>query len=144
MIEAKFRAWDKENSKMYGSVENGNGVARIEFDQYGALEHISIFQYMPDGSFEFNKLHREDDSFELMQFTGVTDKDNAEVYEGDILELYSWDEEGDIVKRKVDFKEGCFHVTDLDDFGTCPIMMVELPYCKVVGNIYESPELLEA
>jgi len=70
----------------------------------------------------------------LMQFTNLKDKNGKEIYEGDILD-------GDYV---VFFYEGCFITRykktdsiwgfdELDDGGD---------FIKVIGNIYENPELL--
>lgn len=82
--------------------------------------------------------HREDLSPEvyLMQFTGLLDKNGKEIYEGDILSI-------DNSNTEVCFYNGSFVVKDyfegrpydyLSHFDELDI--------KIIGNIYENPELL--
>lgn len=83
------------------------------------------------------------DGVELMQFTGLHDKNGTEIYEGDILSS-KW-------RCRVIFEQGCFMVY----FHTNP--HVNLPRtldvflagreragdgAEVIGNIHENPELL--
>lgn len=63
--------------------------------------------------------------FELMQFTGLHDRNGKEIYEGDIVKLYHdklgvyWDKDG--------------------HWSHCGL----LDLSEVIGNIHENPELLE-
>lgn len=80
--------------------------------------------------------------FELMQFTGLHDQNDQEIYEGDILED---EDEGDIWSVDYDAEEGAFLGTSHNGGLEETIEMRDLAAStSVIGNIYENPELLEA
>lgn len=75
---------------------------------------------------------------ELMQFTGLLDKNGKEIYEGDML----LEEDGGLAK--VEWRDGAFYaVTDnhgellLDEALSEPLGYIHR------GNIYENPELIK-
>ena len=73
--------------------------------------------------------------FELMQFTGLHDKNGKEIYEGDVLQTRSgvghmvFDNCGYAIKspgsEAVDYEFSAFYLE-----------------CEIIGNIYENPELI--
>lgn len=73
------------------------------------------------------------------QFTGLFDKNGKEIYEGDIL--FIGVKEGARIYNKVGIKDGCFGYVG-ENTGEL------MPFChynvteKIVGNIYDNPELL--
>jgi hypothetical protein len=71
-----------------------------------------------------------------MQYTGLKDKNGKEIYECDILKYKT---ELSIKKEigKVEWYNGCFVVGKSRDY----IYMIS--DIEVIGNIYETPELLE-
>lgn len=72
----------------------------------------------------------------LCQFTSLFDKDNKEIYEGDILNI-----NGSIFE--VRFSCGVFgfipHGSIDDEMSNC----LRKGFVSVIGNIYDNPELLE-
>ena len=139
MREIKFRAWDTESK------------AWFPFDK-----RYDWFNVHQDGSI----IHGHNDepcfdetdcklSLEVMQFTGLTDKNGKEIYEGDILRVSGDRSESTITQ--VYFSDGAFLVQD--DFGEYEITAIGYAleewsngndHAEIIGNIHENPELMEA
>lgn len=114
----KFRAWDKETATM-------NGMAEIYRNRNQEIE-----------------LRPRDENIILMQSTGLCDKEGTEVFEGDILHHQIQAEYTFIVKYDKD--KGRWYGDGLSRTYRIDIAKRFLPYYyKVIGNIYENPELLE-
>jgi len=71
MREIKFRAWDRGNGKM--SIPFKIGDRYITFSDH--RDYVHLWQHIPH--------------IEIMQYTGLKDKNGKEIYEGDIIELGS-------------------------------------------------------
>lgn len=111
--EIKFRAWDKRTGRMHE-------VGQIDFGH-------TVFCYVDTDM----QIDIPWDKLELMQYTGLKDKDGTEIYEGDIvIQLTSYE------KRE----ERCVIKSDGSWFVGSAYASTEW---QVIGNIYENPELLE-
>ena len=122
MRDIKFRVWDNDLEIMFYS-------------------DTDIFiTFSDDGICIGYEIDDEIDDYDLMQYTGVKDKNGREIYEGDIVEykneyhVIEWDDCKFMAKGFY-----CSSQDTPDDFFS------EFAYtnCKVIGNIYENSELLE-
>ena len=119
----KFRAWDKTYKKMYE-------VDEIHWD-------CGEFDFIGDAI----TFKRGADEVELMQSTGLFDKDGKEVFVGDVIKC----------------TRGCPHEVYLEkEYGGTYVGGMPAIYLKgikegyawtgaeeILGNIYENPEMLE-
>lgn len=122
MRKIKFRAWDKKRKKMFD-------VYQIMF----CGVNTSIKLCNPDGG--ISRWFDVEDRFILIQYTGLKDKKHVEIYEGDILE-HQYKGKGEVI-----YEAPGFRVIGDD-------MDIWLGHCdkkkrKIIGNIYENPELME-
>lgn len=77
------------------------------------------------------------------QYTGLADKNGTKIFEGDIVDvLYDVNYIGVAAERigvfEVVFHNGCF----MKQKGGVRYHFIPSDKCKVIGNIYDNPELL--
>ena len=82
----------------------------------------------------------------LMQYVGLKDKKDKEIYEGDIISykyFKGFSELEQEIIAKVEFIEGCFGFYEYKREDDDYFNKYDLSNTVVIGNIYENPELLE-
>ncbi|MFT8581127.1 MAG: YopX family protein [Schleiferilactobacillus perolens] len=119
--EIKFKAYRK-------STQNVCDVLSIDFEKGWVL--------LDDGDEE------DIPTVELMQYTGLHDKNGREIYEGDIVDFGLENQDGKLVLAPVSYGE--YIAGYVLDNGGNGIWQRLTKDCKVIGNIYENPDLLEA
>ncbi|MDK2932375.1 MAG: hypothetical protein PWP27_185 [Clostridiales bacterium] len=138
-MKIKFRVWDKKNNRMITPKKFTTIKPVIDFN--GNLGVMDTYK-----NWHWHGIVPEDE-YELMLFTGLLDKNDREIYEGDILK----DTDNEIYY--VDFIRGCFYLkTNYKSFPhlgwtewlpMCEIdRLVNPTEFEIIGNIYENPELL--
>jgi uncharacterized phage protein (TIGR01671 family) len=125
MREIKFRAWDRISNQTYD-------VVYIDFED----QEVGIIN--------FEDRTRKFDDVQLLQYTGLHDKNDTEVYEGDLTRsLPDGNEPREIFQ--VVWMEARFElhgvVTD-KNWGMRIRPLHDVGDYVVIGNIYENPELL--
>ena len=165
--EIKFRAWLLKENKMVmvDTLSNNKGYG-------GALEIIidnplfdptkkswegenRPYDLYLNHSMQVHKERNNGDDFVLMQFTGLMDKNNNPIYEGDIvkkhIEFYT--DPADFRGRRfvkkdyvyfIEWGKWCYikreSINDLNYFSFDIIEAIEY---EIIGNIYSNPELLK-
>ena len=82
----------------------------------------------------------------LMQSTGLFDKSGKEIYEGDVVQFEDCSEASHFLYINTGIVEWCqggFHVTNRDSVSMEDLLDGDVLDVKIIGNIYENPELLE-
>jgi len=117
MREIKFRAW--YNDEMYE-------IFAMNFSDNKCVINSPRFPFSQE-------VYPDD----IMQYTGLKDKNGKEIYEGDICKgVYAGSDEREYKNKIVwDEFECCF------TFADSPLWTWEM--IEIIGNIYENPELLK-
>lgn len=122
----KFRAWKKAGKEL-------GRVGQITFELDGSVSHVLFKGEFLDFNVSINEI-------ELMQSTGLKDKNGKEIFEGDIVKMakdvYSEPTYYEVVRH-----HGGAYRLESKQHG-CELWLRHTD-CEIVGNVYENPELLE-
>ncbi|MEA0564569.1 YopX family protein [Lysinibacillus irui] len=147
MRKIKFRAFLKEKKKMLPvtyltlSDEENEQVGIADCNNEGCVLCVDFYDY---------------EKVELMQYTGLKDKNGKEIYEGDIVKTHDQN-------NVIEYEHGSFLVKGLhaDEYERTYSVLYhylvdatipDMPHSRfdgvtttleVIGNMYENPELLE-
>jgi len=121
----KFRAW----------IETGN-----ETDDY--VEPMTIQQMIHSKESTFS-LEQLNDLVDFEQFTGLTDANGKQIYEGDIVHVVTGDGYRRTGKVIFEQEQGCYMVDNGLDKYPFNRLGYERDTLEVLGNVHTNPELLE-
>lgn len=126
MRTIKFRAFDKVEKKMWYPTAisaDGRNVALVN-------------------EFGIEKEDRQKD--ELMQYTGLKDSKNREIYESDILR-YKHSKKGRVISWAScgTYCIGKFFLPSASGMESFNDKNPQLEYHEIIGNVFENPELLK-
>ena len=123
----KFRAWQNELGRMM--------LVNTMFFFANELEELEL-----NDSIMNDNIPVYPDEIKLMQSTGLKDTNGQEIFEGDILKSNKY-------ITSVFYERGAYCVKFRRTTNTTVTMnvisFIEKYKTKIVGNIYENPELLE-
>ncbi|EFQ17559.1 YopX family protein [Enterococcus faecalis] len=116
----KFRAYAKEVNKTYEvtEIDFGDEQLKTEWGDWWSFDEV-----------------------EIMQSTGVKDKNGVEIFEGDVLYYIPF--ESHINDSIVTFEKGSFFKKKLRNGKLTSVRFIDSEEYEVIGNIHENPELLE-
>lgn len=113
------------------------------------IRELKFRVYIPDHEklcyfnlthFDYSDRYLSQHLYPVQQYTGLKDKNGVEIYEGDIVKATSDQYKNENFVGKVIFDEGCF-LTWINKNDIRGVWSGE--DIGVVGNIYETPELVE-
>lgn len=155
--EIKFRCWQKYHKRMLEVLSISFEEGKIKSIHIVNGKNIAPRTIIYSGNKSQNDFWLYDENgivLELLQYTGLKDKNNKEIYEGDIVEddkyifKVVWHQQGaKYYLEFIDWKDKLFIEKDLildilnnQNLGDGYLKRRDL---KVIGNIYENPELIK-
>lgn len=130
MRDIKFRCWDTENKEMLE-------VQELDYeDSYNGQPMIRTTMYSD---------YFDTEDMILMQYVGLKDKNEKEIYEGDIVKFRFKDdrEEFPDLIGYIEYQTTFTAFIIMSNQGSFKIDITEIKFIEVIGNIYKNLELLE-
>ena len=139
----KFRAWDKRTQTMHKTWVIDFRPSMRDNNSWCMVQKEHELQ-TPEDSWGNTK-----DFIELMQFTGLNDKNGKEIFEGDIIRFYEPDA-GWVFEVVYVPEKACYSLSSPNRFmdimaASFTAKLTEIyagSIMEIIGNIYENPQLL--
>ena len=120
MRTIEFRGYNRKNNEwLHGFYLQNRGAHFVCPDEFATNKSWEDYEVDPET---------------VGQFTGLLDKNDKKIYEGDILPIGE-------DRYVCEFVEGGFEFRDMRDNRLIPKAIVH--HTEVIGNIHDNPELIE-
>lgn len=140
MRNVKFRGLDyKTKEWVYGMLYYSSSQTGFQI-----VETIDCPPSMQDPCGDTINRYYNVEPKQIGQYIGLNDKNDNEIYEGDIIKYYQpYAKRWDVRKVIFDTQFACFGTAlkDQHTFDECDWVKIE--NIEVIGNIHENPELLD-
>lgn len=133
----RFKIWDYKNKKWLYPIHKGY-LGHI-FEPYLVQNGELCFKLIgidgiKDGDYHSSYFEKYGYNFKVIQYTGLKDKNKKEIYEGDIVRTSEH-------IGVVEYYKGMYCINVDNSFK---LSMYETnEFMEVIGNIYETPDLLK-
>ena len=120
----KFRAWDKDTKLLLdvNTIDYKKSVAICEHWEFGETTELTFGDII------------------LMQSTGLKDKHDVEIFEGDIVDFRVFNQ---AISGVYQIKRARSGEWRMDNSIQGRVLVFSFGDVEVIGNIYENPELME-
>lgn len=129
--QRKFRVWDKMRLQFIYP-ENDN-------QQHFIIDLNGRFYNLQNGS--------GDNDYVVQEYTGLIDKYDNPIYEGDIVKYKTWTGSHDGTteehQTQVQFKDGAYYPRYIDDECEDSWYSFKVYDIEIIGNVFETPHLDE-
>ena len=130
MREIKFRIYDKQFKKWI-SLDYYSNLGAITIENDGTLTLTSAFRFT-------QSMMICPEAFDVMQFIGLYDRNNNEIYEGDILRNIYDEKENRYLVQQTDYGWKLKKI-----IGRTLKSVRLINGLEKIGNIYDNPNLLK-
>lgn len=132
MREIKFRIFDNsEKNFLIKNEKVSRGIFKDKVSEIVDFENNSVQINNP-----------EDERYIFLQYTGMKDINDKEIYEGDIISMEATTPGAPSIVGEVQFEESCYWVVNEKQEKGVRLFQ-EGVYIEKLGNIFENLELLK-
>lgn len=123
----KFRIWDGE--KFYFTTDKVDIYPAGLSDTFGLFFEITPNERLKPNPRDYSKSAK----ITIQQWTGLTDSQGVEIYEGDFVKAGA-------IKGKINFYKSAYYINEQLLIDVYVLLAGNI---KIIGNIFQTPELLE-